>query len=176
MKKTGLTLSEIIVALSKLTTDELQIVMQQARLLAGSEESVPTGSSSSPDSDMILFYQQACNVLKQNGLSTLTWFRFQKNRYFKQFEHSFQGTRRYSRKHFGKLNRRDRVRLYKIYAELIYNWMNSSKKVNVSSVLFFRSLNLIPVLMTNAFPGYAVQGWLPLVLKMGSRNQIVEQE
>lgn len=160
----------IVSSLPNLSVDELRQVRAAIDfLLKGKEDTTQEQVSE----DIELFYKVSSTVLEDAGIPCLAWYNFQQAKIHKDLAKGFAELEEYTNKHIGKLKRRDRQRLYRIYAEVLVDWMQRSP-VPKRQGTFFKRLTMIPQLIAAAFPGYAQQGWLPLIVKMGTRDSGVK--
>ncbi len=128
------------------------------------------GEDASHDDDAELLYIQSANVLVELGLRCPPWPTFRRMRIYRHLRNHHAAIQDFSSTNFGDLKRVARQRLYRIYAELLADWMECNPRVPTKIGVYFQNLGMIPELVHDAFPGYAQQGWLPLVLNMGTRD------
>lgn len=172
-------LSTILVSLPSLPHSEQQIVQQELTKLLDGEGSGTSRTKDKEEEEMELFYSVSVQVMKERGLACPPWPRFRQMNIFKHLRTKFPEIKSYTKEYFGKIRRQKRQALYRIYAELLMDWMENHPKVPVKVGVYFQNLNQIPTLISDAFPGYAEQGWLPMVLTLGRRdhrNPLIEED
>lgn len=128
------------------------------------------GKGLSQDDDAQLFYSQSVRVLTERGLQCPSWPTFQRLGISKHLQNHLPVIQDFTATNFGELKRLGRLRLYKIYAELLTDWLEHHPRVPMKIGAYFQNLGLVPELVCDAFPGYAQQGWLPMVLQLGARD------
>ena len=128
------------------------------------------GEDPSQDDDAQLFYTQSASVLTARGLRCPPWPTFRRMGIYRHLRNNLPAVQDFSETNFGDLKRVARQRLYRIYAELLIDWLERNPRVPTKIGVYFQNLGLIPELVHDAFPGYAQQGWLPMVLQLGARD------
>lgn len=164
--------ARIVSDLSQLDKQELLAVKLAIENLGpGSPGPKSTNEGSEDDTEeQQIFYREAIKLLDDRGLPCKPWNVFRRLNVYKHLKDKFPNVEEYTKKNFGNLNKRNRQRLYRIYSELLYDWMELHPAVPMRMGVFFQNLNQIPTLVAQSFPGYAEQGWLPLILKLGRRD------
>ncbi len=159
--------SIVLVSLPSLTRKDLKLVQQELTKLleAGTDR-----TQDREEEELEFFYNVSRTVMKERGLTCPPWRVFRRMGIFKPLKKKFPEVKTYTEKYFGNIQRRKRQAIYRVYAELLMEWMDNHPKVPMKVGTFFQSLNQIPTLIADAFPGYAEQGWLPMVLKIGRRD------
>ena len=168
-------LQSILKTLPRLTAEERKQVLEQATMMNlflkkddnetyGSGETYGNGRS-----EQELCYESFRSVLRDGGLSCPPWSTFQRLDILRHYEKGYQGLENYVSEQFSGVVRIERQKLYKIFGELLVSWMKENR-VPMKIGLFFKNLNLVPELVSKAFPGYAEQGWLKVVLIWGDRR------
>lgn len=128
------------------------------------------GQQSIHDDDWQFFYDLSIKILSDRGLRCPPWHVFQRMEIFRHFQKHFPEIQKFTEDNFGQLKRPVRQRLYRIYAELLTDWMEHNPRIPMKIGVYFLNLGMTPELVHNAFPGYAQQGWLPMVLQLGTRD------
>ena len=154
----------LLPSLSKQQLRQVRSVIDQHLLQPGE------GEDPSQDGDAELLYQQSSSVLTARGLRCPPWPAFQRMGNYRHLRNHLPAIQDFSGTNFGDLKRVARQRLYRIYAELLADWVEHNPRVPTRIGVYFRNLGMIPELVHDAFPGYAQQGWLSLVLDMGTRD------
>ena len=124
----------------------------------------------SQDDDAQLFYSQSVRVLTERGLQCPSWPTFQRLGISKHLRNHLPVIQDFTTTNFGELKRLGRQRLYKIYAELLTDWLENHPSAPMKIGVYFQNMGMVPELVCDAFPGYAQQGWLPMVLQLGGRD------
>ena len=154
----------LLPSLSKQQLRHVRSVIDQHLLQPGE------GEDPSQDDDAELLYTQSASVLTARGLRCPPWPAFRRMKIYRHLRNHLPTIQDFSGTNFGNLKRIERQRLYRIYAELLADWIEHNPKVPTKIGVYFQNLGLIPELVHDAFPGYAQQGWLPLVLQLGTRD------
>ena len=156
----------VLKALPDLTVEEIRSIRLRLDFLRKHTQKLKEGTEQQDN-------QQFCfeifrNCLLEAGLPCPPWGAFQRLGISRYFQQQYPIIETYIETQFVGTNRRERQKLYRIFAELLLDWMNEKSLMKIG--VFFKNVNLIPELLSKAFPGYAAQGWLPLILTMGDRN------
>lgn len=170
-------LKDLIGRLGQLSTDDLQAVqLATSHLLSGTRRIEKASSDREAVEEE--FYLLITRTLKNHGMACPPWLSFRRTRGYKSLHKTLPDILIYTTKHFGSLKRRDRVRLYRLYAEMLLRWMRNHPAAPMRVGVFFQNLSQIPALVSEAFPGYANEGWLQLVLRMGSydRGEVTDED
>ncbi len=163
-------LSTILTSLPALTHSEKQIVDQELKRLLEGRPGTARQAKNKADSDKELFYSVSATVMAERGLACPPWPRFQQMNIAKHLKIKFPDIQTYTERYFGKIRRGKKQALYRIYAELLLDWMDNHPKVPFKVGVYFQNLNQIPTLVADAFPNYANEGWLPMILELGRRD------
>ena len=167
MTKTAL--KSVTKLLSELNPEELTSTrLTLDFLLKGVVTPIKASKSSIADGGELCF-ETFRRTLKTFGLNCPPFSIAKRMELAKHFSRHYPMLATYIKTQFPSSGRTKRQKLYRLFAELLLIWMRKNH-VPMKIGLFFRNLGLIPELMTKAFPGYAEQGWLPLILTLGQRN------
>ncbi len=118
------------------------------------------------EDDQILFYLQLNKGLADKGIPEVPWGIFIKRRSrYKIYRTKFKTVEAYTNKYFGQLNRRQRQKLYRIYANSLVNWLEQSPFIPLALGAAVSNMDRLPEFMGRDFPGYAECGLLPILLE-----------
>ncbi len=155
-----------VALLPKLSKQQLRHV----RSVIGQYLLQPDGGKDPSQDDDELFYGQSASVLNERGLRCPPWPAFQRMKTYRHFQKHLPVIQDFTTNNFGELKRLGRQRLYKIYAELLTDWLENHPSAPMKIGVYFQNIGMVPELVCDAFPGYAQQGWLPMVLQLGGRD------
>lgn len=164
-------LDSVLKLLPGLTPEErvqVRTVVQFLSKGSGIEEPGGTGVEVEQD-ELELSFESMRSVLRSNGVNCPPWLVFRRLHILRHFEKGHIGVQNYLSEYFPEAKRTDRQRLYRIFGELILERMKRDR-LDQKIGIFFQRLNQVPELMNEAFPGYAKQGWLSVILLLGDRD------
>lgn len=156
------TLQKIVAELAKLTASERLAVAAAAKHLT------PNGADgeayAQDDEDLFIFYTKLRQTLADKGIKSPNWNGARKTKSFKVLPDKFAELQAYTNEHFGALDRRNRQRLYGIYARVIVAWVEENPYTPLTTRIAINHVDKISEIMANAFPGYAESKLLPIIL------------
>lgn len=122
-----------------------------------------------PSDEAQICYETICRSMVNKGVSCPPWGSFRHLDIYRLFINEQPQIKSYIQKHFGEIKLSQRQRLYYLFGELLVDWVHRNE-LPLKLGLVFKNLKLIPELVERSFPGYAEQGWLPMILALGNRE------
>ena len=166
MTKTAL--KSVTRLLSELNVVELNTARVTLDFLLKGSTTTKTSKSAVGDEGELCF-ETFRSTLKTFGLNCPPLGVAKRMEIHRHFQREYPLIEIYIKEQFPACGRLKRQKLYRLFAEVLIAWMRKNR-VPMKVGLFFRNLGLVQELMIGAFPGYAEQGWLPLMLALGDRN------
>lgn len=164
------TLEKVLEQLPFLTKEELVVVQQTVAWLQAGESEKDKGEGvclgENTDAAQRL-YVATLPTLKRFGIYILPWHVFAEAPYFQDSIRKTKRLLEWTDRTFPSLTPKRRRALYRIYAVVLARWLANHQYYAASFHGFWKRIDQIPELLVKAFPGYAEQGWLPLILDIG---------
>ena len=165
-------LEDIISALPKLKAEEVQKVRMTCDFLLQGKPEI-TIRLDSPSVALEFFYEAALSHCAKKGLTWPPFRAFRRLDVFKAYQANWPLVESFIQKNWPNAKLNDRHKLYGLFVELLADSI-ISWDVPLTIGTFCRNMGKLPQLVTDAFPGYAEQGWLSLILEWGDRNGCTE--
>jgi hypothetical protein len=155
-------LSEIVSKMPSLTIAELRAVRNLANDLLG--QNAPLAPPTKTEDHLEQFFWQVHKVLRERGIGCRAWHLFTRTKNYRSFAENFTVVETYIQQYFGNVTERQRRRLYYIFALTIANWIDDNPMIPLGIRNISINLDQLPGCMRNAFPDYAENGLLPVLL------------
>jgi len=156
----------VIGMLPELTLGELQQVKLSLDFLARNHV-----TQQDHDGDEIaFFYAIVSRVAEDVGLRCPPWNAAQKMKMMPMLRAAWAIVDSYRVKFFPNATQAQRQTLYRIFAEASLERMRRAN-LPIKPTVLIQTLGRLHEVMADAFPGYAEQGWLPMLLLWGDRGR-----
>lgn len=161
-----LNLLTIINSLDALSSEDLKTLKAQVIMKLETKKLTGAGSTTEDLTNESLFYHAVADKLSADyGVKLGNYFIFRKSQPYKVFQEAQIQADQYIERSFkGVVTRTERVKLYGVMVSLVFqNIQNRGKPMVLPFIVHV--LKDIPILMEQAFPGYATAGVLEKLLK-----------